>query len=77
MQTEDKDYITVREAAELLGCSRHNIHYHISKGNIKNVKRLGDDYGKPLVLLYKPEILKLNCTIVQRGQPRKGQRLKR
>ena len=34
----DQDLITVKEAAELYGCSAPNIHVHINKGNLKKTQ---------------------------------------
>jgi len=56
LQNIDYDkYATTQAIAEKFHCSYQNIHYHIMRGNIKDVIKLGESHSKPIVLVNKKE----------------------
>lgn len=70
----ETDWINTREAADLLGCSVQNIHWHITNKNLTEVKRLGEGLvAKPIVMVSRAEVLGLDKGITRRGQLRRSE----
>lgn len=67
---QDEKYVPMSVAAQYLGCTRQNIMYHINAGNLKDTKRIGEEYGFPIILVNMDEIKTFFRDVVPRGQKR-------
>jgi hypothetical protein len=52
---DTEKYCSVSVIAKLFNVNYRTVHYHISAGHLKDVKRLGEAFGKPLVVVNRDE----------------------